>query len=321
VRDLVATADVVHHNMTNGVAERLGIDYASLVAVKPDLIYCNTYMYGPVGPLADFGGVDPLAQAAAGLEYGAGPVHEGNPPLWYRFGHGDTANGLVSVVGVLVALAHRDRTGEGQELWTSLLHGTAYMSSGAYVAEDGPAELPQLDREQTGHGPLYRLYPTIDGWLQVAAPKPEHWERLCTAVGRPELATDDRFATPEHRRKQRSELEDELATIFRTRTSLVWRRTLDDAGVPCEIPVDTVDGESVLFDQELVDLGLIAVYDHPDYGTLRQASQFVTFSETPGRSQGPMAKPGEHTVEVLQSIGYDDDRIATLLANGVIATS
>ena len=89
--ELVATADIVHHNMTLGVADRLGIGYEHCKAVRPDIIYCNTYMYGAIGPLAHLGGVDPLAQAAAGLEWEQGPVAEGNPPLWYRYGHGDAA--------------------------------------------------------------------------------------------------------------------------------------------------------------------------------------------------------------------------------------
>ena len=81
--------------------------------MRPDIIYCNTYMYGAIGPLAHFGGVDPLAQAAAGLEWEQGPVAEGNPPLWYRYGHGDAAGAMTSVTAVLIALYHRNQTGEG----------------------------------------------------------------------------------------------------------------------------------------------------------------------------------------------------------------
>ena len=116
--------------MTKGVAERLGIDYATLRTIRHDIIYCNTYMYGPEGPLSDLGGLDPLAQAAAGLEYEAGPTHLGATPLWYRFGHGDTANVLLSVVGVLTALYHRKRTDAGQPVWSSLLHATSLLGVG-----------------------------------------------------------------------------------------------------------------------------------------------------------------------------------------------
>src|SRR6202034_1090885 len=100
IEQLIASADVIHHNMTLGVAERLGIDHATVSEIQPGIITCNTFMYGAEGPLAHLGGLDPLGQAAAGLEYEAGPVYEGNTPLWYRWGHGDTSNALASVVGV-----------------------------------------------------------------------------------------------------------------------------------------------------------------------------------------------------------------------------
>ena len=142
--ELVATADMVHHNMTLGTADRLGIGYEHCKAVCPDILYCNTYMYGPVGPLAHFGGVDPLAQAAAGLEWEEGPVAEGNPPLWYRYGHGDVAAAIPSVTALLIALYHRTRTGEGQSMWASLLHGAMLYTADSWLAADGrPSPRPR----------------------------------------------------------------------------------------------------------------------------------------------------------------------------------
>jgi len=318
VHELVARSDVVHHNMTKGVAERIKIDYETLRVVKPDIVCCNTYMYGPEGPLADLGGLDPLAQAAAGLEYEAGPVREGNPPLWYRFGHGDTANALSSVVGVLLALYHRKRTGQGQPVWASLLHATSLWASGVYVAADGAADYPRLDKDQTGLHALYRLYEAHGGWIQVAAVKPEHWPALCREVGRTELVDDPRFSTPEARREHRAELEDELARTFTTQTPLQWRRRLDAAGVPCEIAVDTLDGETVLFDEENVTLGLVAETHHRVHGRLRQVGQLVTFGDTPGRVRYASPVPGEHTREILRWLGYDDDTIASYRDRGIV---
>jgi crotonobetainyl-CoA:carnitine CoA-transferase CaiB-like acyl-CoA transferase len=130
---LIAGADVVHHNMTRGVASRLGIDYAACRALRPDIIYCNTYAYGLEDPLGRFGGLDPLYQASSGLEYEAGAVRHGNDPLYLRFGMCDTANAMLSVVGVLLALVHRTRTGEGQELWTSLHDGGMVFTSDVWT--------------------------------------------------------------------------------------------------------------------------------------------------------------------------------------------
>ena len=320
VHELVATADVVHHNMTVGVPERLGIDYETLKQIKPDLIYCNTFMYGPKGPLAYLGGQDSLAQAMSGLEWEAGPAEEGNQPLWYRFGHADTANALASVTGVMLALAHRDRTGEGQYVWGSLVNGATYLCSDTYLTADGKASrLPKLDKNQTGFGPMYRLYETQNGWIQVAGAKDAHWAGFCEAVGRPDLETDQRFATAEARVSNRRELEMLLEPIFSTQTALQWRRRLDAAGVPAEVAVDSIDGELVLFDEDNLRLGIVAEYEHPRFGRMRQLGPLVRFSETPGRVAGPAPIPGQHSTELLQELGYDEGAVAALLERGVVA--
>ena len=168
--ELVAKADLVHHNMTKGTATRLGIDYDACRAVNPDIIYCNTYAYGLEGPLSAFGGLDPLYQASAGLEHEVGAVHHGLEPLYYRFGMCDAANAMLSAVGLLLALVRRDRTGDVQELWTSLMDGGAWHASDVLLHADGtPSWRPKVDRGQHGFGPYYRLYDTQSGWIQVAA--------------------------------------------------------------------------------------------------------------------------------------------------------
>src|SRR5438067_2509087 len=185
VRRLIGDADVVHHNMTRGVATRLGIDYEACRALRPDIIYCNTYAYGLADPLGRFGGLDPLYQASAGLEHDAGATHEGNQPLYLRFGMCDTSNAMLSVVGVLLALVHRRRTGQGQELWTSLHDGGMVFSSDAWLGPDGEVwDRPRLDKGQHGLGPRYRLYPTQDdAWICVAALREEQWDGLCRVLG------------------------------------------------------------------------------------------------------------------------------------------
>jgi crotonobetainyl-CoA:carnitine CoA-transferase CaiB-like acyl-CoA transferase len=321
VHKLVAQSDVVHHNMVKGVAGRLGIDYESLRQVKPDIIYCNSYMYGPEGPLSHLGGNDSLSQALTGFEWEQGPAEEGNDPQYYRFGHTDTTNAMASVVAVLLALAHRDATGEGQEVWTSLLNAALYVKGEVHLTEDGPVDPPKLDKKQTGFGALYRLYETQDGWLQVAAVREHHWPSFCRAVGHPELETDPRFATAEDRHANRVALEGLLEPVFLTQTALQWRRRLDAAGVPAEMSVKTYDGESVLFDEENVRLGLVSVQQHPIAGELRQVGQLMRFSDTPSVVQRPPFVRGEHTLDIVRWLGYEDAAIDDYLKRGIIATS
>ena len=305
--ELVRRADAVHHNMTKGTATKLGIDYEACKTVKPDIVYCNTYAYGFEGPLSHFGGLDPLYQAAAGLEYEAGATQHGNDPLYYRFGMCDAANAMLSVVGVLAALLHRARTGEGQELWTSLLDGGAVFASDAMVKPDGtPVPRPRLDKHTTGLDAGYRLYETQDGWVQVAALKPEQWDALCATLGvDPSL--------------DRSTAEAQLDLRFRTRTAVSWSYRLDDAGVPNEIAVDPKGGDLMLFDADNERLGLVADYEHPIMGAMRQFGDTINFSETPGRIYGPPPRVGEHTNEILAWLGHGDADMAELKDQGIVA--
>ena len=316
VMRLADIADVVHHNMTKGTAVRLGVDYEALQARNPDLVHCNTYAYGAEGPLSDFGGLDPLYQAACGLEYEAGPVREGNPPLYLRFGMTDTANAMVSVVGVLAALYHQRRTGEGQDLWTSLLNGAAVFGSDVFLVDGAPGPVrPGLDRAQTGVSPCYRLYETQQGWIQVAAFGPGQWPQLCRIVGCPGLG---RFDSPEVRIAVRAEIESALEPAFLTRTAVAWWHDLTAAGVAAEVSIDTNDGEVALHDADNERLGLVAEYPHPVLGRVRQFGTLVDFSETPTGPYGPPPLVGEHTRPIMERLGYSREEIDDLLARGIV---
>lgn len=304
--ELVARADVVHHNMTKGTAARLGLDYQACRAVNPTVVYCNTYAYGLEGPLSDFGGLDPLYQASAGLEYEVGAVNHGLAPLYYRFGMCDAANAMLSVVGVLAAIVHRDRTGEGQELWTSLMDGGAWHASDVLLHADGtPSWRPKVDRGQHGFAPEYRLYETQSGWIQVAALRDEQWQALCAVLGVPD--DEDRWT-----------IEPRIETVFRTKTAVQWSHALDDAGVPNEIPVDTRGGHAPLYDADAERLGLVVDYDHPLVGHIRQFGELINFSDTPARVFGPPPRVGEHTIQILEWLGRADDA-ERLAAAGVVS--
>ena len=302
VLELVKTADVVHHNMTVGVATRLGIDYEACKAVKPDIIYCNTYAYGLEGPLAHFGGLDPLYQASGGIEFESGGVIHGNTPLYYRFGMCDASNAMLSVIGVLMALYHRDRTGEGQEPWTSLLDGSVLFTSDVVLVDGQPIDHPHVDAELHGLGARYRLYRCQDQeWVQLAAVTDAQWAKACDVLELPADAS-----------------EDACVARFAEKTSQQWQRRFDEAGVPSEIPRDTLAGEAFLTDADNVALGLVAEYVHPTMGRMRQFGDVISLSDTPGEPQGPPPLVGEHTRELLEELGKSEADIAALYEAGVV---
>jgi crotonobetainyl-CoA:carnitine CoA-transferase CaiB-like acyl-CoA transferase len=226
---------------------------------------------------------------------------------------------MLSVVGVLLALVHRARTGEGQELWTSLHDGGMVFTSDTWTGPDGAVwDRPQLDRDLLGLAALYRLYRTADdGWICVTAVTGDHWHRLCAALGLEALADDPRFSTPTARRGRRAELEGLVQAVFLRRTASQWTALLDDAGVPHEVPVDTDDGRSLLRDEGNAALGLVADYEHPLLGRLRQFGLLIDLSDTPGHIAGPPPLVGQHTRLLLREVGYRDADIDTFIAEGV----
>lgn len=314
---LAARADVVHHNSRPGVAERLRIDYASLQAVNPRLVYCHTPAYGSSGPRATWPGQDQLFQAMCGIEYEGGAMPAGGPPMWYRFGMCDTGNAFLSAIAVVQALYHRQRTGEGQMVETCLLNAGMFFNSDAFLAGAAVPRRPHLDKNQTGLGPLYRLYRAADGWLCLAAVCEEHWRSLCRALARPDLRTDERFATSRARAQHGGALASILEAWFAARTAVECFAQLDREGVPCEIAKEGY-GQQIFDDPDAQASGWVAAYDHPTYGRVEQFGHLLALSATPTRIAGPPPLLGEHTQAILLELGYSDVEIQELRWNGVV---
>ena len=309
---LMREVDVVHHNMRPGVAERLGVDYETAKRLNPTVIYCHTTMWGNDGPRATWPGFDQLAQSSCGLEQELGG--EGNGPNWYRFGMCDQACAVQSALAVLMALYWRERTGEGQLVDTSIVNGGVHLNTDAWIGPDGSwSERPRTDSRQTGFGPLYRLYPTSDGWVAVACLGQTHWTALAKAV--PDL-DDPRFGDPAGRAANADALGEVLGRFLASRTAHDAFDLLDGAGVPVEIAPE--DARRTWFDQpDLVAAGLVADYEHPTYGRFRQFGHLVQLSETPGAISGPPPLLGQHSREVLLDLGYPAEEIDQLRERGV----
>lgn len=326
-RRLIASADVLHYNMRVGVAERLGFGYEQARAINPSIVYCHLTAYGNTGPLATWPGVDQMGQALSGIEWEQGGTFDGGNPQWSRFGMCDAGAGLLSVMGVLQALYHRERTGEGQQVETNILNAGMMFSSDVVSGVEGLPERAHLDRLQTGLGPLYRFYETAEGWLCVVALGEGEWRGLAGAIGRPELVDDPRFADGDARRRHGAALAAEVGSVLRAKPAAEWFSVLDAAGVPCEVVLesphdDSSSGGSVppwFADPEASAQGWVIGNDHPVWGRLAQPGGLVTLSETEHRTPGPPPIVGADTAEVLAELGYRPDEIERLRAQGVVA--
>jgi crotonobetainyl-CoA:carnitine CoA-transferase CaiB-like acyl-CoA transferase len=301
---LVAGADVVQHNMRPDAARRLGVDYASLRPLRPDLIYCQTRGFER-GPRAGLPGNDQTGAALAGTTWLDSGLDDDGAPIWTVMSAGDTGNGFLSAIAIVQALLHRDRTGEGQELDTSILYAQLLNASMAWTTPDGSVagDRQQLDAMHLGWCAGYRLYETADGWLCVAAVTDETWGALCDAVGRPGLAVG-----------QAGEAGAALAAVFRTATTSEWTGRLEAAGVPCEVS----DPDWVLRafdDRRLHERGWLARLEHARLGRMTTMGLLVDLSATPGVVQRAAPVVGQHTRELLAEAGYTSAEIEDLLAS------
>ena len=314
---LVDSADVVATNWRPGAAARLGIDYETLRARNPRLVYCNTRGYEK-GPRSDLPGTDQTANALCGTEWEDGACDHGNPPIWSRSGMGDTGNALLAAIGVTQALARRDRTGEGQFVSTSIVNACLLNTSYAWIHADGtPGGWDHVDADQWGLGPLYRMYPTADGWVMLAAVTDAEWEALVAALGDEGPAGDGRFADAAGRAAAADALAASLASWFAGRTSADAFAVLDGGGVPVEV-VDEDFCREVFDDPEARALGWVAETHAGNVGRFEDPGLLVDLSETPGVVQRGPCLCGEHTREILAELGYDADAVDALVADGIV---
>jgi crotonobetainyl-CoA:carnitine CoA-transferase CaiB-like acyl-CoA transferase len=296
---LVRWADVVHHNLRRPAARRLGIDYPRVRAIHPTVVYCHTSSYGPGGERADWPGYDQLFQASAGWEVLAGG--EENDPMWLRFGFMDHLCAMSSTVATLLAVFHRDRTGEGQRVTGSLLGAGVLTNSETYLDHSGrAAPVATVDHEQMGTSPGHRLYRLSDGWMALCARNDTEMAACCSALG---------AAVP-------ADLEEALAGAACGPTIDVLR----SVGVACE-PVQVGRGEAFLDDALAIELGLVASYPHAEWGRLEQVGAFWDFGDLELSLDRAPPSLGQHSEEVLAQVGLDAAAIDDLLHRSVVVQS
>ena len=308
---LVEKADIVQHNMRYDAAERLKIDYESLKKIKPDLIYCHTRGF-ETGKRAGLPGNDQTGACLTGIQYEDGGMARGGKPLWSLTSFGDTGNGFLSAVAMINALYHRDRTGLGQMVDTSIVNAGLLNTSYAVATPDGKGfERPQIDGMQFGFSAGHRVYETAQGWLCVVLVNQSHWDELFAVIGLPELVADARFASADARRKNDAALAELIAAKLKSANAAEWFGQLDKAGVPVEIVSEDFSlklHENAEFQQRQ----WVTSYPHPVVGKLDQIGLLFSLSDTPGVIQGRPLLVGEHTQKIMGEMGYSEEQIKTM---------
>ncbi len=315
-RRLVETADVVATNMREQAVERLGLDYESLRDINPRIIYCHTRGHED-GPRKNVMGHDQSAASIAGVTWMEGAMDDGGKPHWPSCSIGDTGNGFIWAAAVIQALYHRDRTGRGQKVDTSIVNAHLLNASLAWVNVDGTSdgERPKLDHQALGWNALYRLYEASDGWVCLAALQEEHWSSLCTAIGRLDLQVAANFGSPAQRAAHSDELAAALEEEFVHYGAEEIFELLDKHDVPCE--VSSSDFASRFF-EDPVNLAnnRLTDFDDPIGGPSRALGLLVDLSETPGKIWGPPFVVGDNTRSILAELGYGADEVDRLCSTG-----
>jgi crotonobetainyl-CoA:carnitine CoA-transferase CaiB-like acyl-CoA transferase len=307
VYDLARTADVAMENFRPGVAARLGIDYDALSRHNPGLVYASSSAFGGSGPYAQRPGYDPVLQSMAGAAH-LQQLMNGVAAIC-PVAVSDYMAAVLTVCSINAALLHRERTGEGQRIETSLLQ--------AIMSAQAQSYLQPLDAEITGPPGIfpYRMFAAADGPIFIAAGTDKFWRLFCEAIGRDDLACDPRYETNPQRVSNAAALSDEIDPIVARRPARELEAELVAVGVPCA----AVRSAEEFFDDPQVEaMAMSQVVRHPQLGNLRMAGVAWRFSQTPGTIRRPAPRLGEHTGEVLAELGYGAERIAGLEASGAV---
>lgn len=323
VRELAKHCHVVVENFKVGDMARYGLDYASLKAVNPRLVYCSVTGFGQTGPYRERAGYDYAIQGMGGLMSITGERDDlGGGPQKVGVAVADLFTGMYATVGILAALRHAERTGEGQHLDMALLDaqvamlanlGANYLVSGKVPGRAGNAHQNIVPYQ------VFEVAPAADGMkdhIILAVGNDGQFAKFCQVAGRPELASDPRFARNQDRVRNRAVLVPLLEEVLRTRRKAEWLPALEAAKVPCGAINNLAE---VFADPQVRERGMVHRWEHPLAGSLDLVGSPLKLSATPVRTDLPPPLLGQHTQEVLSTVlGWDDERIAQLHAQGVI---
>jgi crotonobetainyl-CoA:carnitine CoA-transferase CaiB-like acyl-CoA transferase len=313
LKKMARTADVLVENYRPETKFRLGIDYETLRALNPRLIYASISGFGEDGPYRGRPGFDQIAQGMGGLMSitglpGQGPVRAGIPVA-------DLASGILCAQGILLALIERQRSGLGQWVTTSLLAAQIFMLDFQAARWLNEGEVPKQAGNNHPTNIPTGVFRTSDGAINISASGQLMWERLARVIGAEELLSDPRYTTASLRSANRDVLNMEIEKRLLTKTSVEWIEMLNAAGVPCGV-INTID--QAFADPQVRHLKMVAEVESPHFHPLKLVAQPMRLSRTPSRIRKRPPERGEHTEQILHSLGYSDSEIEGLRRRGVV---
>lgn len=311
--DLVKQADIVMDNYRPGVTRKLKVDYESLKAVNPSIICCSITSFGHDGPYGRRPGYDLTVQAMSGAMSMTGTTETG--PLRMGVPMGDLAGSMWSLAGVLAALHHREKTGEGQFVSISMLDALSALITypALYYSYAGEVAAPL----GSGHQSIvpFQAFKTKDYYIAIACANEKFWQLLCDALERPDLKEDPKYKTMGDRLKHRDELDDVLNGILSEKTNAEWDEIFNRWGVPCG-PVNTID--RVFEDPAIQHRDMVISVEHGSE-SLRFFGNPIKLSETSIEEYRTPPRLGENNAEILKGVlGYSEEMIEQLKEEKVL---
>lgn len=312
LRDLLSTADVMVQNFRPGTIERMGFGETAVRALREDIIYVSISGFGEDGPFAHQRVYDPVIQALSGLAAIQADGETGRPKM-IRTIIPDKTTAVTAAQAITAALFARERTRKGQHVKLAMLDTMV-----AYLWPEGMAGMTLVGREvkaQRAQLSPDLIFATTDGYITAGAVSNIEWEGLCKALDRLEWLDDERFATVNDRAVNATLRLAMTGEVLATNSSEYWLPRLDAQGVPCA-PV--LSREDVLTHPQIEANGLLSEYEHPIAGRIRQPRPAARFDQTPSAIQRHAPVLGEHNAELLEELGYNQQRRQQLIDAGVI---
>lgn len=312
IKSMIGECDVVVENFRPGVMDRLGLGYEAAKSIRPDIIYASLNAFGDHGPYRDKPGFELIVQSLTGVVGVTSP--EGGPPAKVQIQMVDLCGGMFLCIAILGALFHRQQTGEGQQVKTSLYEATVAMMTNLVGIALMGAKVPTGMRTRNPQLFPSQAFKTKDSHIAVVC-TPDHWPRFCRALGKEEWIKDPQYSDMRWRVEHYDQMEKMVEDVTITKTTAQWRQLLEAAQVACG-SLNQI--EDMFEDPQFKALDLIKEMAHTVAGNIKVLKPPFSLSKTPTEVYLPPPALGEHTVRVLEQMGLNHEQIDRLVAEGIV---